>query len=193
MSHSSIGNTARGQNVKKQRDILVILETRFNGHMYRHGSVEWVDVVKRIQANPKKRRALVAMEETGGEPDVVGYDQNTGEYIFCDCSLESPIGRRSLCYDNAALVSRKRDKPKGSAMEMAATIGIEILLEEEYKSLQALGNFDLRTSSWVQTPEDIRSRGAALFSHKRFKRVFVFHNDAESYFEQRGFRGLLRV
>ena len=161
--------------------------------MERHRGIQWSGVQARLQEKPGKLRSLNEMEETGGEPDVVGHDKKTGEYIFCDCSSESPKGRRSVCYDREALESRKEHKPVNSAVEMAAAIGIELLTEEEYRALQKLGTFDTKTSSWVQTPADIRKLGGALFCDRRYDHVFLYHNGAQSYYAARGFRGSLRV
>ena len=161
--------------------------------MERHKGLEWANVEARLEANAEKLWSLHEMERTGGEPDVVGHDKKTGEHIFYDCSAESPKGRRSLCYDRKALDSRKENKPKGSAMDMAAAMGIELLTEEQYRELQALGEFDTKTSSWLNTPSKIRELGGALFCDRRFDTVFVYHNGAESYYAARGFRGWLRV
>ncbi|HET9885915.1 MAG TPA: DUF4256 domain-containing protein [bacterium] len=161
--------------------------------MARHKGLEWSKVQARLEANPKKLAALDAMEESGGEPDVVKYDQKTGEFTFCDCSAESPKGRRSICYDREALESRKEHRPKNSAMQMAKDMGVEILSEEEYRALQKLGDFDTKTSSWVRTPAEIRKLGGALFCDRRYNTVFVYHNGADSYYAARGFRGSLRV
>ena len=161
--------------------------------MNRHKSVEWSKVQTKLEDNPGKLWSLNAMEETGGEPDVVGYDKETGEYIFYDCSAESPKGRRSLCYDHEALESRKEFKQADSAVNMATTMGIELLTEEQYRDLQKLGNFDLKTSSWVKTPADIRKLGGAVFCDRRYNTVFLYHNGAESYYAVRGFRGSLRI
>lgn len=178
----------------EQRDELIrALRTRFEQNMHRHEGLAWVEVQAKLNANSGKLWSLHEMESTGGEPDVVGYDEKTGEYIFCDCAAESPKGRRSLCYDRVALESRKENKPKDSAVSMAAAIGIELLTEEQYRSLQQLGEFDTRTSSWVQTPAEIRNLGGALFCDRRYNTVFTYHNGAESYYAARGFRGLLRV
>jgi len=175
---------------KKQRDeLLKALKARFEGNMERHKGLEWANV----GANPERLWSLHEMERTGGEPDVVGQDKKTGEYIFYDCSAESPKGRRSLCYDRKALDSRKENKPKGSAMDMAAAMGIELLIEQQYRELQKLGEFDTKTSSWLNTPSKIRELGGALFCDRRFDTVFVYHNGAESYYAARGFRGWLRV
>lgn len=179
---------------KKQRDeLLAILKSRFEKNMNRHKGIEWAKVLAKLEENADKLWSLSEMERTGGEPDVVGQDKKTGEYIFYDCSAESPKDRRSFCYDREALDSRKENKPKNSAVEMANAIGIEILTEEQYRELQKLGEFDLKTSSWVKTPANIRKLGGALFCDRRFDTVFVYHNGAESYYAARGFRGLLRV
>lgn len=174
-------------------DLLELLQARFRKSMHRHPGMAWADIDARLKANPNALKALAAMEATGGEPDVVGHDSKTGRWAFCDCSAESPAGRRSLCYDRAALDTRKEHKPQGSAIEMAADMGIELLTEEQYRALQQLGEFDTTTSSWVRTPEDVRSLGGALFCDRRYGRVFVYHNGAQSYFAARGFRGWLEV
>lgn len=161
--------------------------------MNRHDGLAWADVESRLKSRAEKLRSLGEMERTGGEPDVVGLDRNTGEYIFVDCSAQSPKDRRSICYDRDALNSRKENKPKGSAMQMAVEMGIELLTEEQYRELQKLGEFDTTTSSWVATPADVRRLGGALFCDRRFGRVFVYHNGAESYYAARGFRGSLRI
>lgn len=173
--------------------LLKILKSRFEKNMNRHKGLEWSKVHARLEASPEKLWSLSEMEETGGEPDVVGYDKKTGAYIFFDCAAESPRGRRSVCYDEEALESRKEHKPKNSAAGMAAEIGIELLTEEQYRELQTLGKFDTKTSSWLATPADIRKLGGAIFGDWRFGRVFVYHNGAESYYGVRGFRGSLRV
>lgn len=178
----------------EQREMLVkTLKTRFEKHMNRHAGIKWADVEARLEANPQKLRSLNEMESTGGEPDVVDVDKKTGEYIFYDCSPESPAGRRSLCYDGEALDARKEAKPASSAVDLAAAMGIELLTEEEYRALQKLGKFDLKTSSWVKTPADIRALGGAVFCDRRYGHVFVYHNGASSYYAARGFRGSLRV
>lgn len=169
------------------------LKKRFDKNMDRHKGLDWNKVQAKLEANPKKLWSLDLMEETGGEPDVVGYDQKTGEYIFYDCSPESPKERRSYCYDRKALDSRKEHKPKNSALDVAAEMGIEILSEEQYRELQQLGSFDLKTSSWIKTPDAIRKLGGAVFCDRRYDTVFLYHNGAESYYAARGFRGLLRV
>lgn len=174
-------------------ELFEILKTRFEKNMNRHKGLEWTKVKAKLEANNEKLWSLNEMERTGGEPDVVGHDKKTGEYIFYDCSDESPKGRRSVCYDNEALESRKEFKPKNSAVGMAAEMGIEILTEEQYRELQKLGEFDTKTSSWLKTPSDIRKLGGAIFADFRFGNVFVYHNGAESYYAGRGFRGLLRV
>ena len=179
---------------KKQREeLLRSLKTRFEQNMNRHQSLEWEKVQARLEANAEKLWSLNEMETTGGEPDVVGHAAKTGEYIFYDCSGESPKGRRSLCYDREALDSRKENKPKDTVMDMASAIGIEVLTEEQYRELQNLGKFDTKTSSWVKTPPAIRKLGGALFCDRRYDTVFVYHNGAESYYAARGFRGWLKV
>jgi hypothetical protein len=179
---------------REQREqLLRTLKARFEKNMGRHQGLEWAKVHARLDANPEKLWSINEMERTGGEPDVVGHDKNTGEYIFYDCSPESPKGRRSLCYDREALDSRKENKPKGNAMEMAATMGLELLTEEQYRGLQKLGDLDTKTSSWVRTPSAIRKLGGALFCDRRFDTVFVYHNGAESYYAARAFRGWLKV
>ena len=180
--------------LKKQREeILGVLKTRFEKNMNRHKGLEWAKVQARLEANIERLRSLNEMERTGGEPDVVGHDKQTDEYIFYDCSAESPNGRRSFCYDREAFESRKEHKPKTSVIDMAVAMGIELLSEEQYRELQKLGNFDTKTSSWVKTPSAIRNLGGALFCDRRFDTVFVYHNGAESYYAARGFRGSLRV
>lgn len=169
------------------------LKARFEKNMNRHPGLEWAKVRAKLEANAEKMWSLNAMESTEGEPDVVGFDKQTGEYLFYDCSAESPKGRRSLCYDHEALEARKEHKPENSAMELASDMGIEILDEQQYRDLQALGKFDSKTSSWIKTPQDIRKLGGALFCDYRFGHVFVYHNGAESYYAARGFRGALRV
>ena len=178
----------------EQRDeLLKALKARFEKNMNRHKGLEWAKVQARLEADAKKLWSLSEMERTGGEPDVVGYDKKTGEYIFYDCSAESPKGRRSICYDREALEARKEHKPANSAVAMATDMGIELLTEEQYRELQQLGNFDLKTSSWVSTPADIRKLGGALYCDRRYNHVFLYHNGAESYYAARGFRGFLRV
>ncbi len=173
--------------------LLQTLKTRFDKHMTRHKGVAWADVQARIEGNAKALKTLQAMEDTGGEPDVIARDKATGEITFADCSAESPTGRRSLCYDRAALDARKENKPAGNAMDMAAEIGLELMDEEQYRALQALGTFDAKTSSWIATPKDVRTLGGALFCDWRYGRVFVYHNGVQSYYAARGFRGVLRV
>lgn len=173
--------------------LLATLQARFAQHMDRHQGLIWSKIQDRLEANPGKLWSLNAMEQTGGEPDVVGYDPHTDEYIFYDCSAESPGGRRSLCYDREAFDSRKENKPEGSALDRAAAMGITILTEAHYRRLQQLGEFDTKTSSWIETPADIRERGGALFADRRYGHVFVYHNGAQSYYAARAFRGSLRV
>jgi hypothetical protein len=178
----------------EQRDeLLLTLRERFEKNMKRHKGLEWSKVQARLESNPEKLWSLDEMETTGGEPDVVGFDKKSGEYIFFDCSAESPKGRRSICYDHEALEARKEHKPANSAINMATDIGIEILTEDQYRDLQKLGEFDLKTSSWVKTPDAIRKLGGAIFCDRRYNTVFVYHNGAESYYGARGFRGALRV
>ena len=169
------------------------LKARFERNMNRHKGLEWAQVQAKLEANAERLWSLHEMERTGGEPDVIGRDNKTGEYIFCDCSAESPKGRRSLCYDREALDSRKENKPEGNAVDMACAIGIELLTEDQYRTLQKLGKFDTKTSSWVKTPSEIRKLGGALFCDRRYETVFVYHNGAESYYAARGFRCSLRV
>ena len=178
---------------QQTEDLLKTLKARFEKHMNRHKSINWGKVEERLRANPDKLWSISEMERTGGEPDVVAHDKKTGEYIYYDCSAESPNGRRSLCYDRQALESRKEHKPKDSALDMATSMGIEILSEEDYRNLQQLGEFDLKTSSWVKTPAEIRKLGGAIFCDRRYNTVFLYHNGAESYYAARGFRGALRV
>jgi hypothetical protein len=178
----------------EQRDeLLKTLQARFEKNKSRHKGLEWAEVQAKLQANNGKLWSLNEMESSGGEPDVVGYDKKTDEYIFYDCSAESPKGRRSICYDHEALESRKEHKPDNSAIEMAADMGIELLTEEQYRELQKLGDFDMKTSSWVKTPADVRKLGGALFCDRRYDKVFLYHNGAESYYAARGFRGSVRV
>ena len=186
--------TSKKKLSSEQSDsLLKILKTRFEKNRNRHKDIEWVKVQAKLEANPGKLWSLEEMEATGGEPDVVGYDKKTGEYIFYDCSAESPKDRRSLCYDRDALESRKEHKPKNSAMDVATDMGLELLTEEQYRELQQSGAFDLKTSSWIQTPPAIRKLGGALFCDRRYDHIFVYHNGAESYYAARGFRGSLRV
>jgi len=180
-------------STKHREELLNTLKARFEKNINRHRGLEWAKVQAKLEANTEKLWSLNEMERTGGEPDVVGHDKKTGEYIFYDCSPESPKGRRSVCYDRGALESRKEHKLEDNAIDMAAAIGIELLTEEQYRELQKLGNFDSKTSSWVKTPADIRKLGGALFCDRRYETVFVYHNGAESYYAARGFRGSLRV
>jgi len=178
---------------EQQKALLETLKARFEKNMNRHKGLAWAGVLTRLEANPEKMWSLGEMERTGGEPDVVGRDKKTGETIFYDCAPESPKDRRSFCYDREALDSRKENKPKGSAMDLASAMGIELLTEEQYRELQQLGEFDAKTSSWVKTPSEIRKLGGALFCDRRFNTVFTYHNGAESYYAGRAFRGLLKV
>ena len=177
----------------QREELLITLKVRFEKNINRHKSIEWKKVQAKLEANNEKLWSLNEMERTGGEPDVVGYDKTTGEYIFFDCSAESPLGRRSLCYDTEALNARKENKPKDSAIGLAADMGIELLSENQYRELQQLGKFDTKTSSWIKTPADIRKLGGAIFCDYRYNTVFVYHNGAESYYAARGFRGWLKV
>lgn len=177
----------------QKEKLLNTLEDRFLAHMHRHKKIKWDDVLARIEKHPAKVQTLFRMEETGGEPDVIGVDKKTGAIIFCDCSAQSPKGRRSLCYDQKALESRKNHKPEGSAISMAKDLGVSLLTEEEYRELQALEPFDTKTSSWLQTPKDIRKLGGAIFGDCRYETVFIYHNGAESYYAARGFRGLVTI
>jgi hypothetical protein len=188
----------KSSNVKElslelREELLRTLKARFEKNMNRHQGLDWVKVQAKLEAHPEKLWSLREMEKTGGEPDVIGYDHKAGDIIFYDCSEESPSDRRSVCYDHEALESRKENKPKDSAMNMAAAMGIEILTEDDYRELQKLGNFDTKTSSWLKTPSEIRQRGGAIFGDRRYDHVFVYHNGAESYYGARGFRGALRV
>jgi len=186
-------NNSKNLNDVQREELFSALKARFEKNMNRHKDHRWADVLTKLEAIPEKLWSINEMERSGGEPDVVGYDHKTGEYIFYDCSAESPIGRRSICYDHEALESRKENQPQNSAMNMAKTMGIEILTEEQYRYLQTLGKFDLKTSSWIETPQEIRKLGGALFADRRYNHVFVYHNGAQSYYAARGFRGLLRV
>jgi hypothetical protein len=186
-------NNKKKLSPEQLKELLGALKARFEKNMSRHKGLEWAKVQAKLEANAEKLWSLSEMERTGGAPDVVGHDKKTGEYVFYDCSAESPKGRRSVCYDREALDSRKEHKPKDSATDMAAAMGIELLTEEQYRELQKLGNFDTTTSSWVKTPSDIRKLGGALFCDRRFNTVFVYHNGAESYYAARGFRGSLRA
>lgn len=178
---------------QQHEELLGILKTRFEKNISRHPDIAWAKVKARIEADTEKIYSLHQMESTGGEPDVVGHDAQTGEYIFYDCAAESPKGRRSLCYDRAAWESRKEYKPENNVLDVAATMGIELLTEAQYRELQQLGKFDQKTSSWVKTPENIRKLGGALFCDRRYDTVFLYHNGAESYYAARGFRGMLKV
>jgi hypothetical protein len=190
---SKTASTKKTLSARQTEDLLKILELRFHKNMNRHKGIEWAKVQAKLQASPEKLWSLQEMEKTGGEPDVVGEDKKTGEYIFYDCSAESPKGRRSVCYDGEALQSRKEHKPQSSAVDLAITMGVELLTEEQYRDLQKLGEFDLKTSSWIKTPADIRKLGGALFADRRYGNVFIYHNGAESYYAARAFRGALRV
>ena len=178
---------------EQREKLLKVLKARFEKNMNRHKGIEWAKVQSKLESNTKKLWSLNEMERTGGEPDIIGQDKKTGEYIFYDCSAETPNGRRSVCYDSEALESRKEHKPKNNAVDMAASMGVELLSEEQYREVQKLGNFDTKTSSWVKTPSNIRKLGGALFCDRRYDNVFVYHNGAESYYAARGFRGSLRV
>jgi hypothetical protein len=180
-------------SLEQKEELLKTLNARFEKNMYLHKDLDWADVQAKLEANTDKLWSLNEMEVTLGEPDVVGYDKETGEYIFYDCSVESPKGRRSVCYDREALEARKKHKPENSALDMAAAMGVEMLTEEQYRELQKLGNFDMKTSSWVQTPANIRKLGGAIFCDRRYDTVFMYHNGAESYYAARGFRSSLRV
>lgn len=188
-----MNSTKKELSPEQTNELFSVLKTRFEKNMNRHKDLEWTKVQAKLEANPEKLSSLDEMEISDGEPDVVDFDKNTGEYIFYDCSAESPKGRRSICYDHEALESRKEHKPENSAIEMAADMGIEILTEEQYRQLQQLGNFDTKTSSWVKTPADIRKLGGATFCDRRYNHVFLYHNGAESYYAARGFRGSLKV
>jgi len=185
--------TKKELSAEQRQELLRALKARFEKNLDRHKGLEWPQIQAKLEANVEKLWSLHEMERTGGEPDVVGHDRNTGEYIFYDCSAESPNGRRSLCYDREALESRKEHKPADNAMDMASAMGIELLTEEQYRGLQKVGNFDTKTSSWVKTPSDIRKLGGALFCDRRYNTVFLYHNGADSYYAARGFRGSLRV
>src|SRR6266571_7501408 len=190
---SNIKSSKKKLSPEQREELLSVLETRFEKNMKRHKGLEWAKVQAKLEAHTEKLWSLNEMERTGGEPDVVGHDKKPGEYIFYDCSAESPKGRRSICYDRKAQESRKEHKPENNAIDMAAAMGIELLAEEQYRELQKLGNFDAKTSSWVKTPSDIRKLGGAIFCDFRFGNVFVYHNGADSYYAARGFRGLLRI
>ena len=191
--HQPLKRDQKDLGSEQRKELLGVLKARFEKNMNRHKGLEWDNAQARLEANTEKLWSIYEMERTGGEPDVVGHDKNTGEYIFYDCSAESPKGRRCLCYDRQALESRKEHKPENSAIDLAAAMGIELLTEDEYRELQKLGNFDSKTSSWVKTPSDIRKLGSALFCDRRYNTVFLYHNGAESYYAARAFRGLLRV
>jgi len=193
MTKSNKVSNKRELSPEQRQELLTTLNARFEKNTNRHQGLEWAKVRARLETNAEKLWALNEMERAGGEPDVVGQDKQTGEYVLYDCSPESPKGRTSLCYDREALDSRKEHKPKSSAMDMAAAMGAELLTEEQYQELQRLGNFDTKSSSWLKTPDDIRKLGGAIFGDRRFGRVFVYHNGAESYYSGRGFRGWLRV
>jgi len=189
----NINNNKKDLSPKQREELLAGLKARFESNMNRHKGVEWAKVQAKLEANPEKLWSLNEMERTGGEPDIVGHDKKTGEYIFYDCSAESPKGRRSVCYDREALESRKEHKPENTAVDMAVAMGIELLTEEQYRELQKLGDFDTKTSSWVKTPSDIRKLGGAIFCDRRYNTVFVYHNGAESYYAARAFRGSLML
>lgn len=193
MTKSNKVSDKKELSLEQREELLSALKARFEKNMNRHKGLEWAKVQLKLEANTEKLWSLNEMERTGGEPDVGGYDNNKDEYIFYDCSAESPKGRRSVCYDREALEARKNHKPENTAIDMATEMGIELLTEAQYRALQELENFDMKTSSWVQTPSDIRKLGGALFCDRRFGHVFVYHNGADSYYAARGFRGLLRV
>ncbi len=186
-------NSSRKLSVEEQERLIKTLKSRFEKNMNRHKDLQWDRVQAKLKADPEKIWSLSEMERTGGEPDVLGYDESTNEYLFCDCSAESPKGRRSICYDREAMDSRKEHKPENNALDMASDMGIEILTEEQYRELQKSGEYDTKTSSWVKTPEAIRKLGGAIFCDRRYDTVFVYHNGAESYYGARGFRGVLRL
>jgi hypothetical protein len=190
---NNINSNKKGLSPERQEELLSAVRARFEKNMNRHKGLEWAKVQARLEANTEKLWSLNEMERTEGEPDVVGHDKTTGEYVFYDCSAQSPKGRRSLCYDREALESRKEHKPENNVVDMAAAMGIELLTEEQYRGLQKLGDFDTKTSSWVRTPAAIRKLGGAIFADRRYDHVFVYHNSAESYYAARGFRGSLRV
>ena len=185
--------TTRKLPAEERMELLGVLKARFEKNMNRHKGLDWAQIQARLETSSEKMWSLQEMERTGGEPDVIGRDRQSGEYLFYDCAAESPSGRRSLCYDEEALQARKEHKPKDSAMNMAVAMGVELLTEEEYRALQKLGNFDTKTSSWVATPAEIRKLGGALFCDRRYGTVFLYHNGAESYYAARGFRGVLKV
>jgi hypothetical protein len=188
-----MNNNKKKLSASQSEELFKVLKARFEKNMSRHKSIKWAEVQAKLEANTEKLWSLNEMETTGGEPDVVGYDKKTGEYIFYDCSAESPKGRRSICYDYEAQESRKEHKPKNNAIDMATVMGVKILTEEQYRELQQLGDFDTKTSSWVQTPDNIRERGGAIFCDRRYDHIFMYHNGAESYYAARGFRGSLKV
>ncbi len=188
-----MSNIKKNLSPEQSEELLSALKARFEKNKNRHQGLEWAAIQTKLEVNPEKLWSLNEMEATGGEPDVVGFDKETGDYIFYDCAAESPKNRRSLCYDREALESRKENKPANNAVEMAAAMGIEILTEEEYRELQRLGNFDTKTSSWLQTPVEIRKLGGAIFGDYRYGKIFVYHNGAESYYAGRGFRGSLKI
>src|SRR3981081_3167160 len=190
---NNINNNKKALSSEQREELLRALKARFEKNMNRHKGLEWAKVQAKLEANTEKLWSLNEMERTGGEPDVVGHDKKTGEYIFYDCSAESPKGRRRVCYDREALDSRKEHKPENGAIDMAAAMGLELFTEEQYRELQKLGDFDTKTSSWVKTPSDIRKLGGAVFCDRRYNTVFVYHNGAESYYAARAFRGSLRV
>ena len=190
---NNINSNKRELSSKQREELLSVLKVRFEKNRNRHKGLEWAKVQARLEGSAKKLWSLHEMERTGGEPDVVGHDKKTGEYIFYDCSAESPKGRRSVCYDREGLDARKEFKPEDTAIDMAAAMGIELLTEEQYRELQGLGNFDMKTSSWVKTPSGIRDLGGAIFGDRRYDTVFIYHNGAPSYYAARGFRGVLRV
>jgi len=190
---SNVSRKKKALSPEQRKELLGALKARFEKNMNRHKGLEWAKVQTKLEANTAKLWSLNEMDRTGGEPDVVDHDKKTGEYIFCDCSAETPKGRRNVCYDRDAQEARKEFKPENSAMDVAAAMGIELLTEEQYRELQKLGNFDTKTSSWVKTPSDIRKLGGALFADRRYDTVFVYHNGASSYFGSRAFRGSLRV
>lgn len=190
---NNIENTEITMKAREREELLQAVQARFEKNMHRHAAIAWADVRGKLEGNPDALRSLQEMEATGGEPDVIGEAKESGHFIFCDCSPQSPIGRRSTCYDAEARASRKEHKPENSAVEMASSMGIELLTEAWYRELQKLGEFDTKTSSWIKTPAEVRALGGALFGDRRYGKVFVYHNGAESYYAARGFRGLLRV
>jgi uncharacterized protein DUF4256 len=190
---SNIKSSKKKLSLEERKELLKTLKARFEKNMNRHKGIEWAKIQTKLEDDTEKLLSLSEMERTGGEPDVVGYDKKTGEYIFYDCSAETPKGRRNVCYDREGLESRKTFKPENNAIDMAAAMGIELLTEEQYRELQKLGNFDTKTSSWLKTPPDIRKLGGAIFADRRYDNVFVYHNSAPSYYAVRGFRGSLRV